>query len=59
MPAFMFEKISSPVRCGSVTPELEKSHGLFRQIISCLGLMLLRLRVRDSGTAPRDEAPAK
>lgn len=59
MPAFMFEKISSPVCCGPITPALDKPRGVISQMIDRLARRGKRSLREEKSATRRDEKPSK
>ena len=53
MPAFIFEKISPPVRRGPIAPIVKKQRGLIAQILGSL----VQARVRKSESAGNGVIP--
>jgi hypothetical protein len=60
MPAFMFEKISPPVRRGPETPAPKEPRGVLSQMIDRFAERRAKRNLRDERKAlPRDERPAE
>ena len=56
MPAFIFEKISPPVRRGPIAPIVKKQRGLIAQILESLVEARVRKNARDGSSASRNRS---